>query len=95
MNFIYRQALGEAMLTMITCRPDVSFAVIKLAQYANNPAKDHYIALKNIFRYLRQTLTDGILYWREGTTKHKFLEKYAPPKLYHQLNKNFPKKIPL
>ena len=94
MNFIYRQALGETLFAMITCRPDISYAVIKLAQFANNPAKEHYIALKNIFRYLRQTLTEGIIYWRKGTTTHKSLQPSDVPKIFHQQNNNPPNKNP-
>jgi len=60
MKFSYRQALGEALYAMVTCRPDISVAISKLSQYANNPAKIHYTVLKNVFRYLRVTKSDGI-----------------------------------
>ena len=29
----YRQVIGEAIYAMVTCCPDISFAVIKLSQY--------------------------------------------------------------
>jgi hypothetical protein len=38
MNFNYRQAIGELIFAMITCRPDISFPLIKLSQYSANPA---------------------------------------------------------
>ena len=44
MEFSYRVALGEVLFAMITCRPDISFAVIKLSKFASNPAKEDYIA---------------------------------------------------
>ena len=90
MNFSYRQALGEALFAMVTCRPDISFAIIKLAKFANSPAKEHYIALKNVFRYLRHTITDGITYWREKPQIHPFLQKSKTPTLFHQINTNLP-----
>ena len=49
---------------MIMCCPDISFTLIKLSQYSNNPAEEHYIAVKHIFKYLKATVDDGIYFWR-------------------------------
>ena len=84
MNFNYRNALGEALFAMITCRPDISFPVIKLSKFANNPAKVHYQALKNVFRYLRETINDGLIYWRKYTNEEFILTPSSIPKTFHQ-----------
>jgi len=55
MNFNYRQALGELLYTMVSCRLDIPISVTKLSQYSQNPAEIHYVLVKNIFRYLRST----------------------------------------
>ena len=65
MGFNYRQAIGELIFLMITCRPDISFPLIKLSQYSNNPAMEHYEAVKQIFRYIKTTKHDGIYFWRK------------------------------
>ncbi len=65
MGFNYRQAIGELIYAMITCRPDISYPLIKLSQYSVNPAKEHYEAVKHIFYYIRATIDDGIYYWRK------------------------------
>ncbi|GFH45233.1 hypothetical protein CTEN210_01707 [Chaetoceros tenuissimus] len=65
MQMNYRQGIGELLYAMITCRPDISYPVIKLSQYSNNPAKEHYQAIKEIYQYLAQTEDDGIHYWRK------------------------------
>ena len=49
---------------MVTCRPDISFPLIKLSQYSINPAQEHYEAVKAIFYYLQCTIDKGIHYWR-------------------------------
>ena len=49
---------------MVTCRPDISYAVIKLTQFNNAPAEIHYNAILDIYRYLKATASDGIQYWR-------------------------------
>jgi len=84
MKFSYRQALGEALYAMVTCRPDISVAISKLSQYANNPAEIHYVALKNVFRYLRHTKTDGIYYWRKQKLDSTLLIHGKLPKMYSE-----------
>ena len=64
LGFSYRQAIGELIYALVTCRPDISFATIKLSQYSAAPALCHFAAVKDIFRYLQATKDDGIYYWR-------------------------------
>ena len=65
MGLNYRQAVGELIFIMITCRPDISFPLIKLSQYSANPACEHYEAIKQIFRYIKATKIDGIYFWQQ------------------------------
>ena len=65
LRFKYRQAAGEIIYAMITCRPDISYAIIKLSQYSTKPAAIHYQALIHLYKYLKATKTQGIYYWRE------------------------------
>jgi dUTP pyrophosphatase len=55
MQLNYRQAIGELIYALVTCRPDISFPLIKLSQYSTNPAREHYEAIKELFYYLRCT----------------------------------------
>jgi hypothetical protein len=64
-NFNYRQAIGEAIYAMTIARPDIAFAVIKLSQYSANPAKIHYQAVRQLFKFLALTKSRGIYYWRK------------------------------
>ena len=61
----YRQGIGEIIYVLVTSRPDISFAAIKLSQYSENPAKIHYSALKDVFCYLKATEKEGIYFWRK------------------------------
>jgi hypothetical protein len=65
MGFGYRQAIGELIYALVTCRPDISYAVIKLSQYSTRPARVHFEALKTIYRYINATMDEGIYYWRK------------------------------
>ncbi len=64
MQFSYRQLLGECMYAYVTCRLDIAYAVCFLARFSGKPHEEHYLALKNIARYLRRTKEWGITYWR-------------------------------
>ena len=65
MGFSYRTVIGELIYAMVTCCPDISFAVTKLSQYASKPDRCHYVAVKNVFCYLASTKDEGLTYWRE------------------------------
>ena len=86
MGFKYRRVFGELLFCMVTCRPDISFPVIKLAKYSNAPAEIHYTALKHVLRYLRATIDHGIHYWRHNTSHQKHLPQLPLPTLYHIAN---------
>ena len=79
MKFSYKQSIGELLFAAITCRPDIMYAVINLSQYSNAPAEIHFLAVKNIFRYLRATIDDGLHYWRDGV--RNILPAVATPDL--------------
>ena len=69
-GFSYRQAVGELIWAMVTCRPDISFPVIKVSQFAANPGEQHYEAVREIFRYLQATRDYGLTYWRTSANTH-------------------------
>ena len=64
MGFSYRQGIGELIFALTICRHDISIAIITLSQFSENPAKEHYQAVKAIFIYLWHTKSEGIYYWR-------------------------------
>ena len=69
MGIKYRACTGELIFAMVTCRPDISYAVLKLTQYNHRPAKCHYEAIAQIYKYLHATKFDGITYWRPTPNK--------------------------
>jgi hypothetical protein len=63
-GFNYRQCLGELIYAFITTRPDIGPAVATVAKFVAHPADCRYVAVKRLYRYLRQTRTLGVVYWR-------------------------------
>ena len=49
MGFKYCAATGELIFAMITCRSDISNAVLKLTQSNNKPVEIHYKAILDIY----------------------------------------------
>lgn len=64
MKFGFRNAMGELIWPMVTCRPDFSQAVVKCAQGSAFPSETHYLALKSVLRYAAATMDEGIYFWR-------------------------------
>ena len=63
-GFSYKQGIGELIYALVTCRPDISYPLIKLSQYSTKPARLHFEAVRGIFQYLKDTKDEGIYFWR-------------------------------
>jgi hypothetical protein len=48
----YQRAIGSLLYLMIGTRPDICYAVTKMAQFSSNPSQDHMDRVKHIGRYL-------------------------------------------
>jgi transposase InsO family protein len=62
----YQAAVGALMFASICTRPDITYAVGQLSQYASNPDKSHFHALTQVFRYLRGTVEYRLSYKGAG-----------------------------
>ncbi len=51
----FQQVIGSLLYLMLGTRPDIAFAVTKLAQFAANPSKEHLDKARYIVRYLAGT----------------------------------------
>ncbi|KAJ9545056.1 hypothetical protein OSB04_024763 [Centaurea solstitialis] len=51
----YASAIGSIMYATICTRPDVAYLVSVTSRYQQNPGEAHWVAVKNILKYLRRT----------------------------------------
>lgn len=58
----YQQAVGSLMYAMMGTRPDIAFAVSIVSRFASNPDNTHWLAIQQIFRYLRGTVDYELVY---------------------------------
>jgi len=58
----FARLLGELQYVANATRPDISYAVNRLASYTANPSLQHTTALKRVLRYLSGTRSLGIVY---------------------------------
>jgi hypothetical protein len=63
----FARLLGEVQYIANSTRPDITYAVNKLASYTANPSLQHSIALKRILRYLAGTKNFGITYSKNAS----------------------------
>ena len=53
------------MYAMVCMRPDISQAVSMVSRYMHNLGKNHWLAVKWIFRYLYGTIDVGLLFKKD------------------------------
>ncbi|KAJ9562185.1 hypothetical protein OSB04_007345 [Centaurea solstitialis] len=51
----YASAIGSIMYAMLCTRPDVAYSISVTSRYQQNPGEPHWVAVKNILKYLRRT----------------------------------------
>ena len=51
----YVSTIGSLMYAMLYTRPDIVLIVSITSRYQSNPSEEHWIAMKNILKYLRRT----------------------------------------
>ncbi|KAK8544918.1 hypothetical protein V6N13_123226 [Hibiscus sabdariffa] len=61
----YASAIRSIMYAMICTRPDLSYALSMTSRYQANPGEGHWIAVKNILKYLRRTKDVFLVYGGE------------------------------
>ena len=62
----YREAIGCLNYISLISRPDITFAVNKLARYSNSPKNVHWQAVKRVMRYLKGSIDYSITYTGRG-----------------------------
>ena len=55
----YYSTIGSIMYDMICIRLDVSYALSITNIYQSDPGEGHWVAIKNILKYLRMTKNQG------------------------------------
>jgi hypothetical protein len=58
----YAQLIGSLMYLAIGTRPDIAYAVNRLAQFTSNPKPLHWTAVKRVFRYLKYTKNHALTF---------------------------------
>nr|GFC13970.1 ribonuclease H-like domain-containing protein [Tanacetum cinerariifolium] len=64
---MYRSLAGSLQYLTFT-RPDISYAVQHVCLYMHDPREPHFLALKQILRYVRGTLDYGLRLFSSSTT---------------------------
>jgi hypothetical protein len=59
---LYMEMVGSLLYLIVHTRPDIAHAVGVLSRYMSYPPEEHMHAAKRVLRYLRGTLSHGILF---------------------------------
>jgi len=58
----YASAVGSLMYVMVCISPDITHAMGVLSKFMSKPRKEHWIAVKRVFRYLHGTSDYDLCY---------------------------------
>ncbi|XP_063812088.1 uncharacterized protein LOC135049968 [Pseudophryne corroboree] len=67
----YQNAVVSLMYASIGTRHDITYAVSRACQFANNPGRQHWIAVKIILRYLKGTSSQKLTFTKSKDTSLK------------------------
>ncbi|KMQ82579.1 retrovirus-related pol polyprotein from transposon tnt 1-94 [Lasius niger] len=65
-NIPYQNAVGSIIYACQGTRPDLAHAVGMISRFNSNPGKEHWKAVKRIFRYLKGTINLGLEYSKKA-----------------------------
>lgn len=58
----YAAAIGSLLYCAVATRPDLAYALSVLSKFTDSPRKEHWKAVKRVFRYLKGTSGVGLIY---------------------------------
>jgi len=64
LKFSYQGLLGELLYAFIIVHVEIRNAVQFLSKFSSSPHHGHYMALKNVCRYLQKHKSDGLMFWQ-------------------------------
>ncbi|KAL5568934.1 hypothetical protein UlMin_025509 [Ulmus minor] len=62
----YSSAVGSVMFSMVSSRPDLSYAISVLSRFMSDPKKEHWEAMKWLIRYIKGSTNLGLIYKKDG-----------------------------
>ncbi|CAH2104034.1 unnamed protein product [Euphydryas editha] len=73
-KFPYQQLVGSLMYLSVLTRPDISFSISFLSQFNTCYNETHWKHLKRLLRYLKKTKKYGLVYRKDDTNLHGFVD---------------------
>uniref|UniRef100_A0A8D9B1F5 Copia protein n=1 Tax=Cacopsylla melanoneura TaxID=428564 RepID=A0A8D9B1F5_9HEMI len=61
-NKPYRELIGCLMYLMLATRPDICYTINFFSKFQNNFTEEHWIHLKRVLRYLKETVDEKLVY---------------------------------
>lgn len=73
----YTQVVGSIMFSMVSTRPNLSFAISVLNWFISNLGKNHWLVMKWLLRYIKGTTNLGLVYSKAWNCLWFWLDCYV------------------
>ena len=73
----YSNAVGSLMYAMVCSRPDLARAMSMISRFMANPGKEHWTAVKWVFRYLKGSINKVLIYGGAKDFKEPSITGYS------------------
>lgn len=72
----YQAAIGSLIYLMLGSRPDLAYAINKLAQYSSKPTQRHWKGVKRIIRFVKRTAYTALVLGHRDTCGERTITGY-------------------
>lgn len=73
----YANVVGSIMYAMVCSRPDLAHAMSVISRFMANPGKEHWTAVKWVFRYLKGSIDKVLIYGEANDFKNPDIIGYS------------------
>jgi len=74
-HITYVSTVGSLMYAMVCIRPDLSQVISMVSRYIHDPDRGHWVTVKLILRYIKDTIDVGLVFEYDTTSKQECIRR--------------------
>ena len=74
-HITYVSTVGSLMYAMVCTRPDLPQVISMVSRYIHDPGRGHWVTVKLILRYIKDTIDVGLVFENDTTDKQECIRR--------------------